>query len=253
LLYAVCLLRRVANAFAWLTAAIGLLVIVGPATRSFDGPYSLQAWPLVLLAVLQLGAAVRYRSGAHSMTAALCAIAAACIFWPQELAMRWGGAIPAHLALLAMMLIGAVLHDRAARFLQKAAFAAILLFSIFVMSGGADDLSHTPRVLLTIYPGIMLLVAAAYGALLCKPWYWGSSLLFFLVWIVAIGYRAARESVAGLDQIAAGMACLLVGFLVSLWKLGMPQAWIKRWFKPPGVALAVTSGNAENDPGDATS
>ena len=116
LLYAVCLLRRVSHAFGWLTAAIALLVIVGPATTGFGGLYSLHAWPLVLLVALQLAAAIRNRSGAHSMTAALCAIAAACVYWPQEFAMRWGGAIPAHLVLLAMLLIGAVLHDRAARF-----------------------------------------------------------------------------------------------------------------------------------------
>ena len=38
LLYAVALLRRVAHAFDWLTAAIALLVVVGPNTTGLAGP-----------------------------------------------------------------------------------------------------------------------------------------------------------------------------------------------------------------------
>jgi hypothetical protein len=252
LLYAVGLLRRVPHAFEWLTAAIALLVIVGPATIGIDGPYSLHTWPLVLLAVLQLGAAIRFRSGAHSMTAAVSAIAAGCIYWPHEVAIRWGGAIPAHLVLLAMLLIGAVLHDRAAKFLQRAAIVGILLASAFVMSGEAGQWSHAPNVLLTIYPGLMLLLAAAYGALVRNRWYWAGSLLILLGWTAALGsrgYRSARTSIAGLDLIAAGMACMLVGLLVSLWKLGIPQLWIDRWLKPPPVPVAQVSDIDPNDRG----
>ncbi len=247
LLYAVGLLRRTPSAFEWLTAAIALLVVIGPATTGFDGPYSLHAWPLVLLTVLQLGAAIGYRSGAHSMTAAVLAIAAACIYWPQEFGMRWGGAIPAHLVLLAMLLIGVVLHDRAARFLQWVAIVGILLASTFVMSGEAEQWTHAPNVLLTIYPGLMLLLAAAYGALVRNRWYYVGSILVLLGWTAVLGsrgYRSARTSIAGLDQIATGMACLLVGLFVSLWKLGVPQGWIDRWLKPPPVPVA-TAGDID--------
>ena len=142
LLYAVGLLRRVPHAFGWLTAVIALLVIVGPATTGIEGPYSLQAWPLVLLAVLQLGAAIRYRSGAHSMTAAVCAIAAACIFWPHGFAMCWAALFPVHVLLLAMLLIGAVSHDRTGRFLQRAAIVGIVLASAIVLSGDVEEWSH---------------------------------------------------------------------------------------------------------------
>jgi hypothetical protein len=249
LLYTVCLLRRVSHAFGWLNAAVVLLVVIGPTPVGFNEPYSFQAWPLVMLALLQLGAAVRYRSGAHSMTAAVCAIAAACIVWPQALAMRWGGAIPVHLLLLAMLLIGVVLRDWAARFLQRAAIAGMLLVSVIVMTGEAEKWTRAPHLLLMIYPGVMLLLAAAYGALLRNRRYLAGSLSILLVWGVGLGYRSARPTVAGLDQIAAGMACLLVGLLVSLWKLGIPQAWIDRWLKPPPAVVVMPNGAEKSDRG----
>jgi hypothetical protein len=235
LLYSVALLRRVAGAFHWLTAAIASLTVAGPATAGLNGPYSLHAWPLALLAALQLAVAVRHRSGARYMTAAVCAVAAACIAWPQEFAAHWGGAIPAHLVLAAMLLIGALLDDRAARFLQRTAIVAILTAAALVISGGAEHWSHAPPVWLTIYPGLMLLLAAIYGALVRNRWYLAGSILITLGWIAALsgrGYRSARTSIAGLDQIALGLACLCVGLLVSLWKLGVPQGWIARYISP---------------------
>ena len=254
LLYAVALLRGVAHAFDWLTAAIALLVVVGPRTTGFARPYELRAWPLVLLAALQLGAAVRYRSGAYSILAAVWAIAAACLVWPHDFAMRFGGAIPAHLLLMAMLLIGAVLRDRAARFLQRAAIVGMLAACAYAMSGEADRSSQATAWLLTAYPGIMLVLAAIYGALVGNRWYWAGATVILMGWIGVLGgrgYRSARTAVAGLDQIALGMACLLIGFLVSLWKLGVPQSWINRWFErrlPTVPAGGVADSGRETPP-----
>ena len=87
-----------------------------------------------------------------------------------------------------------------------------------------------------IYPGFMLLIAAAYGYLVRDRWYRAVALLILAAWITVLvggGYRSLRTRVAGLDQIALGMACLLLGLTVSLWKLGLPQAWWAWWLKPP--------------------
>ena len=120
-LYAIALLRRVAHAFHWLTVAVALLVMVGPTTGSFHGPLCLHAWPLALLAAIQFFAAIRYRSGLNALLTAVCAIAALCIAWPDAIWARWFGAIPAHLFLFAMLLIGALIRDRMSRFLQVVA------------------------------------------------------------------------------------------------------------------------------------
>ena len=87
-LYAVALVRRVPHAVHWLTMATALLVVVGPSTDGFHGPCTLRAWPLALLAAMQLYAAVRYRSGLHGLLTAVCAIAALCIAWPQAIGTR---------------------------------------------------------------------------------------------------------------------------------------------------------------------
>jgi len=238
-LYAVALVRRVPYAIHWLTMATVLLVLVGPNTGSFYGPYSPRAWPLALLTAMQLYAAIRYRSGLHSLLTAVCAIAALCIIWPQAIGTRWFGAIPVHLLLLAMLLIGTVLQDHVAQFLQRMAVLGILIACFFVFSGEAERWSIARQEVLMIYPGIMLVLVAVYGWWVRNQWYRAISLLilagWLAGWIMALGgrsYRSLRTTVAGLDEIALGMTCLLLGLMVSLWKLGMPQAWWEWWIKP---------------------
>jgi hypothetical protein len=255
LLYTVAWMRGVRQAVHWLTAAIALLVVVGPHTTGLAGPYSLCTWPLVLLAALQLVVTIHRRSGVHAMLAAVSTIGAACIAWPQDFATRWGGAIPVHLLLLAALLIGAVLRDRAARFLQQAAVLGVLAVCVYAISGDAEPSWQLPPRLMLIYPGVMLLLLAAYGALLGDRRYWAGSLAMLVCWGIILagrGYRVLRGYVAGLDQISLGMACLLVGLLVSLGKLGVPQAWMSRWFnrRPPRVVSAGSTAQSVETPLD---
>ncbi len=90
-------------------------------------------------------------------------------------------------------------------------------------------------------PRFILLLAAVYGYWVPTRWYRAVPLLILTGWITTLsgrGYRSLRTTLAGLDQIALGMACLLVGLMVSLWKLGIPQAWWARWFEPPPLPAA---------------
>ncbi|MGO9111798.1 MAG: hypothetical protein ACLP9L_21435 [Thermoguttaceae bacterium] len=249
-LYAVALVRRLPHAVHWLTMATAVLVVVGPSTESFRGPFSLQVWPLVLLTAIQLCAAIRYRSSLHSLLTAVCAIALLCVAWPEAIGTRYYGAISAHLLLFAMLLIGAVLRDRVAQFLQRMAVLEILFGCVFVLSGEAERWSIARREVLMIYPGLMLMIAASYGYWLRNHWYQTISLLILACWIVALsghGYRSLRTTVAGIDQITLGMACLLLGLLVSLWKLGIPQAWLAWWLKPRPIPIVPTSKTSDDE------
>ena len=240
-LYAVALLRRVLHALHWLTMTTAAFVVVGPTTGAFRGPFSLQAWPLMLLATMQFYAAIRNRSGLHSLLTAVFAIAALCITWPQAIGTRYYGAIPAHLLLFAMLLIGAALRDHVAQFLQRTAVLGILAACAFVLSGQAERWSIARPEVLMIYPGFMLVLAAVYGYWVPNRWYRVIPLLILAGWITALGgrgYRSLRTTFAGLDQIALGMACLLLGLMVSLWKLGIPQSWLAWWLKPGPIPAA---------------
>ena len=99
----------------------------------------------------------------------------------------------------------------------------------------------------------MLMLIAAYGYWVGNRWYRAISLLILAGWIMALsrcGYRTLHTSVAGIDQIAMGMACLLLGLMVSLWKIGIPQAWWAWWLKPgpiPVVPTAETGGAERRD------
>jgi hypothetical protein len=239
--YFVALLRRVPHALHWLTAAAAALVVVGPSTGGFQGPCTIQAWPLAIVAAIQLYAAIRQRSGLHSLLAAVSVIALLCIAWPEAIGRRYCGAFPVHLLLFAMLLIGAVLHDGVARFLQRMALPGILCVCAFVLSGEAERVSTVRKELLMIYPGLMLVLVATYGYWIRNRWYQAVSVLILAGWIVALGgrgYRSLRGAVAGIDQIALGLACLLLGLMVSLWKLGMPQAWLEWYHKPPPMPVA---------------
>jgi len=234
-LYVVALLRRAPHALHWLAIATALFIVVGPSTGSFQAPYTLRAWPLVLLLAMQLYAAIRYRSGLHSLLTAVCAIVALCILWPEAIGARYYGAIPAHLFLFVMLLIGAVLRDRVARFLQSIAVLGVMIGCVFVLSGQAERWSSVRPEVLAIYPGFMLMLTAAYGFWVRNRWYRGISLLILACWVGVSGghgYQSLRTTIAGLDQIAWGMACMLIGLMVSLWKLGVPQAWLARWLQP---------------------
>ena len=93
-----------------------------------------------------------------------------------------------------------------------------------------------------LYPGLMLLILAAYGALIGNRWYGAGSLGILACWLIVLGgrgYRVLRIYVAGLDQISLGMACLLAGLIVSLCKLGIPQTWMSRWLKPRASPLVL--------------
>jgi hypothetical protein len=246
-LYALALLRRVPHAVHWLTAAMALFVVVGPATAGFHSPLALRAWPLAPLAAMQLFAAVRHRSGLHGLLTAVCGIAALCIAWPA-IGSQWFGAVPAHLMLFAMLLVGAVFHDRAAQVLKAAAVLAISIACLFVLSGEAERWSIAPPVVLAIYPGFLFVLAAVYAYWVRARAYRMVPLLILAAWLMTLGkggYRSLHAVVAGLDEIALGMACLLLGLMVSLWKLGQPQLWWRRLFEPPPRPVAPP-GNARN-------
>ena len=138
LLYAVALLRRVAHAFDWLTAAIALLVVVGPNTTGLARPYT-----LARVAARSAGC-VAFGGGGPPSKRSLCharhafGLGGHMRYLATGNRRALGGAILFHLLLLAMLLIGTVLRDRAARFLERAAVVVLLAACGYVMSGEAE-------------------------------------------------------------------------------------------------------------------
>ena len=88
-LYAAALVRRVPHALHGLTMATAAVCRDRSQHSGFSGPFTLRAWPLVLLAAMQLYATVRFRSGLHGLLTAVCTLAALCILWPQAIAVRY--------------------------------------------------------------------------------------------------------------------------------------------------------------------
>jgi hypothetical protein len=134
--------------------------------------------------------------------------------------------------LASMLLIGALLNDRLARFVQKAAFASIVVAASIGLLGVADDWSIARSDLVMVDMVCLCVVGIGYGYWVGNSWYRSIALGMLAVWSIAFsrrGYSTLKTTVAGLDQIALGMACLLTGLLVSLGKIGIPQAWWRAW------------------------
>jgi hypothetical protein len=229
--YALALLRRAPGAIHWLTAALIAMAVVGPQTGSLLHLAPARAWPLGLAAALQLAAAIRLPSALHSVAAAGLLIATACVYDPNTFFVPFHGAIPLHLLLAAVLLVGAIFGDLVARWLQGCGAFLIVAACAASLAIDRQRLGNPPEMWLTFYPAAMVLVAVGYGLLVRNRWYHAAALLTVAAWLAANsprGYRALREQVAGLDQIAWGAASLAVALAISLAKLGIPQKWL-RW------------------------
>ena len=80
-----------------------------------------------------------------------------------------------------------------------------------------------------LYPGFLFVLASAYGFFIPTRWYRIIPLGMLVAWMTVLGktgYGQLHPKVAGLDEIALGLACLAFGLAMSLWKIGLPQALV---------------------------
>jgi len=78
--------------------------------------------------------------------------------------------------------------------------------------------------------------------------YWAAAWATLGCWGSVVGwheYRTAREVIAGLDYLAAGILFFALAMLISLAKIGLPQRWLARlWRFIRGEPAAVLDTRA---------
>jgi hypothetical protein len=230
--YVWAMLRRVRPASELLIVAVALLAVIGPKT---SGPSALAGtWtvPLLLAGGLQLALGLSRRSSVHCLAAAGWWLAALSIELRGTAFLAYGGILPAHLLLAAVLLLGATFRDGFARFLQSLGAALLVLAAVAAPLAGPRLLPESPGVLVTLYPLAAALVALAYGHLLRRWLYHLAALGSVTVSLIAGGWHAylfLRPRMVGLDYVLGGLASLMVAGLISSLKAGLPQRWAARW------------------------
>jgi hypothetical protein len=222
--------RRVPLALGGLRFSLCALAVVGPGTLNLKGLVAPQPLPLLAVAALEIGLALRRCESWRSLIGAACLVAAITM----ELG-RFGleghrGYIAFHLTVVSAIVIGAWFHDPLARFLQRAA-ALLLGLSSLAALGDWAILKGAPPDLVRPYPLVVILISALYGYLSgCRP-FLAAAAVGLAGWLASVGWRSycdLRRVVVGLDWISSGLAFFAVAASISLIKAGLPVRWWDR-------------------------
>ena len=152
-----------------------------------------------------------------------CAVLAFWIDYRETTFGAYHGAIPVHLLLAGVLVVGAIFRDAREKWIQNLGAAAILLLALAAANCPARFCSDLPDDLRTYYPLVAATGAVLYGFLLKNRWYYASALGSLCGWAAGTGlgaYRQACNAVAGLNYILSGAIFFLLAMLVSLSKMG---------------------------------
>jgi len=224
--YFVALLRRVPD--AWLAVSLALIAFsfCGPNTfnpKTSAGPYGL---PILAAGGLFLIMGLMRRHAAGCLLGGWCAVSAMWIDFHETSFTAYHGAIPVHLLLASILIVGAVFRDAWGKWIQNLGAAAILLLALTAANCLFWNCGDLPSALLTFYPPFVAVGAVAYGFLVKNRWYYASALGSVCGWSAGTGwsaYRQARNAVVGLNYIVLGAVFFLVAIVVSLSKMGLLQ------------------------------
>ncbi len=221
--YAYAAVRRAPQALEALTAALLLLAFVGPDT--LDQGVSLPPQPLPILAagLLQLG--LGRRSSWRCLLGSGGVVAALALALPAQMgAAPLRGPIAFHLALLAVLAVGAAFGDRLAQGLRAAGAVAVALAYLAGLLGRFDGVAGLPSWVMEVYPLALGGLLGLYGLRLRHRLAQVAAALVLTCWAGTTlyrGYHVLRQLVAGLDHIALGLALFALAVLVSLAKAGV--------------------------------
>jgi hypothetical protein len=216
--YAYALCRRVPLASEALTASLAAFAVVGPTTmdtREFLPP---QFVPILLAALLQLGLGVWHRQSWRCLLGCGGLLAAAVLIL-ADASLPILGLVLFHLALLAVLIIGAVFGDALAHVLRLVGCGLVMLAGLSAIF--VQPVPFLPEWVSAAYPLVMAGVLAGYAKLLG---YWPGLLFAALVpacWlsVAAVrGYLVLRQVVKGLDYLAVSLALFALAVLISLGK-----------------------------------
>lgn len=175
----------------------------------------------VMLAILAW-TAVRRNSTAMWMTLILAGLLVACLEFRDSQFTAWHGAIPAHIALAAAVLLGSLRNDPVAvvlRYISAAATTLLFVTMLFFSDKLAGGLSvyHVAA-----YLAVLFFVHIWYCLRYRRGWFLvmgGFNLAMLLLYVTCTTYDAIKDfGFKALGTILWGLGCFAVAFLISSFK-----------------------------------
>ena len=209
--------RGTKGALGYFNAALGALVVVGPLTFNLNGLVAPRFWPLLAIAVIQLGLGVSRRSSIRCLVGVSC-LALAIVVLPE---IPHRGAIVFHVGLAASMILGAAFDDATARRLRVSAAIGATAAALALQSGWAEG---APSWAIWTYPLIVAILMGVYGwrlnhipSMAVVPVVMsGEAVMCF-----GRGYRWLQGHVMGLNFIVLGLVMLAIAQTISAAKAGL--------------------------------
>ncbi len=232
--YLLAALRGVRLAGEALTAALVAMSFVAPTTVDPAGLVAPQAWPLALAGAWQLFAGLRRRASGPVL-AGLCGLLLALTLALQGTWFSgWHAALPIHLLVAILLIVGFCFDDWIGRYARWAGAAVMVLLACLVAAADAVWFAGVPGWIVAVYPLAIAAALTVCGYLAGQSWLYAGALPAGAIWMVAhFGrvYLQLRNQVIGLNQLAWGLLFFVLAAMISLLKSGLWQRGLKP--RPP--------------------
>jgi hypothetical protein len=242
--YLYAALRGVHLATEALTAALAALAVVGPDTLKLGTLTEPRPMPILAAAVLQTGLGLWRRNVWRCVLGAGGLVIGVTLATPEVAGVpRFRELICFHLAVLAVLSVGAAFNVAVARALRSAGAVLLGLVSLLAMFGEAGPLVSLPPWAVAAYAPAMAALLAVYGRLVGHRFSLAIAVVVLACWMGVSGWSGycwLRQIVAGLDHIALSLALFALAILVSMGKSGVLSRWLAA--RGRGRPLATLNG-----------
>lgn len=229
------LLRGVAGSKWRLLASILPLIWIGPESENLQSLSAPNAWPLIVLGLVELIRAIRYQASKPAVIAAMCLSGALSVCLWDSPWFLYRRIVPYHLALVSVLIIGGIFRDRFARTLR-------IVGAILLPATAATSLIVADGLVFSHVVWASYLVSLTAAALLCWLWTHDKSFLYALLTMIIAGcgesiflsipWLRRTMGTRVLLPLALGIGSFVLATVISALKAGVGRNWLKRWDLP---------------------
>jgi hypothetical protein len=213
---------------------------VGPETLGWPTRGPLQWWPLATVGLVQIALAMLRTSSFRCLAGGSALVAASAIAFRGTSYLALGGAVPLHLLVACIMLIGFVYRDPLARYL--AGVGAILVAVAALTACLPQFTADVPSWARLGYVGLLAVASFGYWYVIQHRWWLWAALIntgTSMAAVCRVSYGIVQNEVgpAAMAPLAGGVVCFVIAVAISAGKGGLWKRLRSRL--PPGIAARI--------------